>query len=109
MQEAASETRIGRDSRQRLDGYEPWNHVHWAERTGDFPRNSIFSLYVGTKQCSEAELQMALRNGASVEEICEAIFQVAAYASFAAAWDALEKLQEVLGDDQKDIEAVCAK
>jgi alkylhydroperoxidase/carboxymuconolactone decarboxylase family protein YurZ len=42
---------------------------------------------------------MALRNGASVEDICEAIFQVAAYAGFPAAWDALEKLQEVLEDD----------
>ena len=30
------------------------------------------------------------------EEIFEAIFQVAAYAGFAAAWDALEKLAEVL-------------
>jgi alkylhydroperoxidase/carboxymuconolactone decarboxylase family protein YurZ len=43
---------------------------------------------------------MALRNGASVEEICEAIFQVAVYAGFAAAWDALEKLDEVLRDRQ---------
>jgi alkylhydroperoxidase/carboxymuconolactone decarboxylase family protein YurZ len=39
---------------------------------------------------------MALRNGARLEEIFEAIFQVAAYAGFAAAWDALEKLAEVL-------------
>jgi alkylhydroperoxidase/carboxymuconolactone decarboxylase family protein YurZ len=39
---------------------------------------------------------MALRNGCSVEEICEALFQVAAYAGFPAAWDALEKLREIL-------------
>jgi alkylhydroperoxidase/carboxymuconolactone decarboxylase family protein YurZ len=33
----------------------------------------------------------------SVSSLCfEAIFQVAAYAGFAAAWDALEKLAEVL-------------
>jgi alkylhydroperoxidase/carboxymuconolactone decarboxylase family protein YurZ len=39
---------------------------------------------------------MALHNGASKEEICEAMFQVAAYAGFAAAWDALDQLREVL-------------
>jgi alkylhydroperoxidase/carboxymuconolactone decarboxylase family protein YurZ len=42
---------------------------------------------------------MALRNGAKVQEIFEAIFQVAAYAGFAAAWDALEKLAEVLNEE----------
>jgi alkylhydroperoxidase/carboxymuconolactone decarboxylase family protein YurZ len=43
---------------------------------------------------------MALRNGAEVQEIFEAIFQVAAYAGFAAAWDALETLGEVLNEDK---------
>ena len=44
--------------------------------------------------------KMALRNGAQLNEIFEAIFQVAAaYAGFAAAWDALEKLAEVLNED----------
>ena len=41
---------------------------------------------------------MALRNGAKTSEIFEAIFQVAAYAGFVAAWDALEKLAEVLNE-----------
>jgi len=41
---------------------------------------------------------MALNNGATIEEIFEAIFQVAAYAGFPAAWDALIKLEDVLGE-----------
>ncbi len=41
---------------------------------------------------------MALNNGAELAEIFEAIFQVAAYAGFAAAWDALEMLAEVLDE-----------
>ena len=85
----------------------------WTRGGIDLKTRSLCSICVlaalGRNNALKLNLQMALRNGASVEEICEAIFQVAAYAGFAAAWDALEKLQEVLGDDQKDIEAVCAK
>ena len=43
---------------------------------------------------------MALRNGVQVGEIFEAIFQVAAYAWFAAEWNALDKLAEVLKDEK---------
>jgi alkylhydroperoxidase/carboxymuconolactone decarboxylase family protein YurZ len=43
---------------------------------------------------------VALHNGVQVGEIFEAIFQVAAYAGFAAAWDALDKLAEVLKDEK---------
>jgi alkylhydroperoxidase/carboxymuconolactone decarboxylase family protein YurZ len=41
---------------------------------------------------------MALHNGVQAGEIFEAIFQVAAYAGLKAAWDALDKLAEVLKD-----------
>ena len=44
---------------------------------------------------------MALRNGAELPEIFEALFQVAAYAGFAATWDALETLAEVLKEEQR--------
>ena len=44
-------------------------------------------------------LQTVRRDGAQIQEIFEAIFQVAAYAGFAAAWDALEKLAEVLNEN----------
>ncbi len=42
-------------------------------------------------------LEMALNNGASLQEIFEALFQVAAYAGFPAAWDAI-MLAEVLNE-----------
>ena len=38
-------------------------------------------------------------NGAKILEIFEAISQVAAYAGFAAAWDAFEKLADVLNEE----------
>lgn len=55
----------------------------------------------GYRQFSKKlNLQMALHNGVQVEEIFEAMFQVAAYAGFAAAWDALDQLAEVLKDEK---------
>ena len=43
---------------------------------------------------------MALNNGASPEEIFEAMLQVAVYAGYPAAWDALAQLEVVL--EEKD-------
>ena len=72
----------------------------WTRGGIDLKTRSLCSICVlaaqGRNNALKLNFQMALRNGASVEEICEAIFQVAAYAGFPAAWDALEKLQEVL-------------
>ena len=45
---------------------------------------------------------VAFRDRAGVEVVCEAVFPVAAYAGFAAAWDALGILREVLDDDPAD-------
>ncbi|MDP6446317.1 MAG: carboxymuconolactone decarboxylase family protein [Pirellulaceae bacterium] len=76
----------------------------WTRGGIDLKTRSLCSICVlaalGRNNALKLNLQMALRNGASVEEICEAIFQVAVYAGFAAAWDALEKLDEVLRDRQ---------
>ena len=75
----------------------------WARGGIDLKTRSLCSISIlaalGRNNALKLNLQMALRNGASVEEICEAILQVAAYAGFPAAWDALEKLQEVLEAD----------
>ena len=75
----------------------------WTRGGIDLKTRSLCSICVlaalGRNNALKLNLQMALRNGASVEEICEAIFQVAAYAGFAAAWDALEILNEVLDTD----------
>ena len=57
----------------------------------------MHSMRCRAKHIFESKLErteMKRRN-----EIFEAIFQVAAYAGFAAAWDALEKLAEVLNED----------
>ncbi|NQV27248.1 MAG: carboxymuconolactone decarboxylase family protein [Rhodopirellula sp.] len=81
----------------------------WTRYGIDLKTRSLCSICVlaalGRNNALQLNLQMALRNGASVEEICEAIMQVAVYAGFPAAWDALEKLEEVLaGNNQKCVE-----
>ena len=72
----------------------------WTREHMDLKTRSLCSICVlaalGRDNALKLNLQMALRNGAEIEEIFEAIFQVAAYAGFAAAWDALAKLAEVL-------------
>ena len=76
----------------------------WTRGGIDLKTRSLCSICVlaalGRNNALKLNLQMALRNGAQVEEIFEAIFQVAAYAGFAAAWDALDKLAEVLKDEK---------
>ena len=74
----------------------------WTREGIDLKTRSLCSICVlaalGRNNALKLNLQMALRNGATVEEICEAIMQVAVYAGFPAAWDTLEKLEEVLAD-----------
>lgn len=76
----------------------------WTRGGIDLKTRSLCSICVlaalGRNNALKLNLKMAMRNGATIEEICEAIFQVAAYAGFAAAWDALEKLKEVLDEDE---------
>ena len=74
----------------------------WTRQGIDLKTRSLCSICVlaalGRNNALKLNLDMALNNGATVEEIFEAIFQVAVYAGFAAAWDALDKLAEVLGE-----------
>jgi len=71
----------------------------WTRGAIDLKTRSLCSICVlsalGRQNALELNFKMALRNGAQVSEIFEAIFQVTAYAGFAAAWDALEELAEV--------------
>ncbi|MDA1014373.1 MAG: carboxymuconolactone decarboxylase family protein [Planctomycetota bacterium] len=80
----------------------------WTRGGIDLKTRSLCSICVlaaqGRNSALKLNLQMALRNGASVTEICEALFQVAVYAGFAAAWDALEKLGEVLEESKANSE-----
>ncbi len=75
----------------------------WTRGGIDLKTRSLCSICVlaalGRQNALKLNFKMALRNGAHVSEIFEAIFQVAAYAGFAAAWDALEKLGEVLNEN----------
>jgi len=77
----------------------------WSRGIIDLKTRSLCSICVlaalGRTNALKLNFQMALRNGARLEEIFEAIFQVAAYAGFAAAWDALEKLAEVLPQQER--------
>ena len=75
----------------------------WNRGGIDLKTRSLCSICVlaalGRQNALKLNFKMALRNGAQKHEIFEAIFQVAIYAGFAAAWDSLEKLGEVLEEE----------
>ena len=77
----------------------------WARKGIDLKTRSLCSICVlatsGRQNALKLNYRMALRNGAQLSEIFEALFQVAAYAGFAATWDALETLAEVLKEEQR--------
>lgn len=72
----------------------------WTRGGIDLKTRSLCSICIlataGRDNALKLNLQMALQNGASREEICEAILQVAVYAGFPAAWDALVLFEQVL-------------
>ena len=74
----------------------------WTRKGIDLKTRSLCSICIlaalGRDNALKLNLEMALNNGATREEIFEAIFQVAVYAGFPAAWDALVKLEEVLDE-----------
>ena len=76
----------------------------WTRSGIDLKTRSLCSICVlaalGRNSALKLNFEMALNNGASIEEIFEALFQVAAYAGFPAMWDALLKLEEVLQERQ---------
>lgn len=78
----------------------------WTRGGIDLKTRSLCSICVlaalGRRNALKLNFQMALNNGAAPEEIFEALFQVAAYAGFPAAWDALSMLEEVLEEERPD-------
>ncbi len=74
----------------------------WTRPGIDLKTRSLCSICVlaalGRVNALRLNFEMAINNGATVDEIFEALFQVAAYAGFPAAWDALTSLEEVLAD-----------
>lgn len=75
----------------------------WTRGGIDLKTRSLCSICVlaalGRNSALDLNFRMALNNGATREEIFEALFQVAVYAGYPAAWDALAKLEAVLADD----------
>ena len=71
----------------------------WSRSNLDLRTRSLCSIAVlaalGRVNALELNVKMALNNGATKAEIIEVFFQVAAYAGFAAAWDGLEKVNEI--------------
>ena len=74
----------------------------WTRGGIDLKTRSLCSIallaVLGRDNALKLNYQMALNNGATVEEIFEALFQVAVYAGYPAAWDALIKLEETLAE-----------
>ena len=72
----------------------------WSRPGLDLKTRSLCSICtlaaLGRVNALRLNFQMALNNGATVEEICEALFQVAVYAGYPAMWDALTMLEAVL-------------
>lgn len=72
----------------------------WTRPGLDLKTRSLCSICVlasmGRVNALKLNFEMAIRNGATVDEIFEALFQVAVYAGFPAMWDALVKLEETL-------------
>ena len=72
----------------------------WSRPGLDLKTRSLCSICtlaaLGRVNALRLNFQMALNNGATVEEIGEALFQVAVYAGYPAMWDALTMLEEVL-------------
>ena len=72
----------------------------WTRKGIDLKTRSLCSISIlaalGRNNALKLNLEMALNNGASLEEIFEALLQVAVYAGFPAAWDALLKLEEIM-------------
>jgi 4-carboxymuconolactone decarboxylase len=72
----------------------------WARGGLDAKTRSLCSLAIlaglGRSNALALNAQMAIRNGATQEEIFEVMLHVAAYAGFAAAWDALDAIRAAL-------------
>ena len=79
----------------------------WTRGVIDLKTRSLCSIGIlaalGRDNALKLNFEMAINNGAKLEEIFEAIFQVAVYAGFPAAWDALVKLEQVLDETGQTI------
>lgn len=72
----------------------------WARPNLDLRTRSLVSIATlaaqGRVNALNLNIEMAFNNGATEAEIVETFFQVAIYAGFAAAWDGLERMRQVI-------------
>lgn len=77
----------------------------WTRGGIDLKTRSLCSICtlaaLGRTNALRLNFRIALQNGATIEEICESLFQVAVYAGFPAMWDALEILREEVSSAKK--------
>jgi 4-carboxymuconolactone decarboxylase len=78
----------------------------WSRPGLDLRTRSLCSIAVlaalGRVNALELNVRMALNNGATRQEIVETFFQVAVYAGFAAAWDALTRADQVFREMERE-------
>jgi 4-carboxymuconolactone decarboxylase len=74
----------------------------WTREEIDLKTRSLCSVGIlaalGRQNALQLNYHMAFNNGVQLPEIFEAIMQVAVYAGYPAAWDALVVLEQVLKD-----------
>lgn len=82
----------------------------WTRTAIDLKTRSLCSIAIlaalGRQNALRLNFEMAVNNGASLDEICESLMQVAVYAGFPAAWDALVTLESVLDEIRPDTRTV---
>ncbi len=76
----------------------------WSRDTIDLKTRSLCSIGIlaalGRQGALRIVFGIALRNGATIDEITEALLQVAIYAGYPAAFDALPILHEIIAEDR---------
>lgn len=74
----------------------------WSRPTLDLKSRSLVTIAalaaMGRPRALDLNVRMAIKNGASREEITETLLQIAPYAGFPAAWEALATLDEIYAE-----------
>jgi 4-carboxymuconolactone decarboxylase len=82
----------------------------WSRSTIDLKTRSLCSIGIlaslGRLNALKINFTLAMDNGASLEKIVEALLQVAIYAGYPAALDALVLLDKTVKSSRKDLDAI---
>ena len=79
----------------------------WTRSGLDLRTRSLFTIAgltaLGRTRGLELNVEMALRNGATREEIRETMLQMAFYAGFPSAWDGLQTAEEIFRKTDRSV------